>query len=162
MDSVDREQNELQTVKLIESIEDYVTNQVPFDKSAIIKSVPGNHANVEKFMNLYDYYDEPRYDPAGYLSYFRACEREKHAVNQERKRNARRNNIPIEELDLFKDDSKEREKIVENKGRFLGMDPYTGINSIPIIWKKDVSMESFRKLVKFYGDSKNNKQLDEF
>ena len=161
MDNLDREQNEMQIVKLIDQVEGFVTNQIPFDKGAIIKSVPGNHATADKFFGLYDYYEEPRYDTASFMTMFRACENEKMAINNERRRNARLNNIPIEELDLFRDESKEKEKIIENNGKYLGLNPYGGGvgHTIPIVWKKEVSLDSFAKLVTFYGDTKNIKQL---
>ena len=159
MDTVDQELNQLQTIRLIEQFENLVLNHVPIDRSLVLTSRPGNHENVEKFLSYYDHYQEPRYDTASFLAMFEACEIEKKAINMERINNARRNNIPEQQLDLFKDRSMEKDKIIENDGKFLGLRPMEGGHKIPIMWKKEVTMDNFKKLVKFYGDSKENKKL---
>ena len=154
MDTVDKEIDELKTLKIFDQIEDFVKNDVPFDKSAIFKGVPGNRANHDKFMNMYDNYIEPRLNSASYLTYYRACNKEKQIINQQRRVNARRRGIELDELDLFVDDLREKDKIIEEQGQYLGLCPYTGRHNIPLVNKREVSFEHYNKFVKRYGKSK--------
>ena len=159
MDTIDEERNRQQVERLVQAIKDYQEDGTEIDTQKIVAPKVGDKTLRESLIEIWESYRVPRHTTATFMSYFNAVVNERRIINQQRRQNAQNNDIAPELLDLHNHADKQKEKILEDSDRYLGLCPFRNDFTIQIQYKKGVELESFEKTIKYYGHSHSKKTI---
>ena len=153
-DTLEEDRHEEVTLRILDAVEERIDTGKPLDRDKILKRPYSNKAIKAFSMELYDFSRFPTYTVSSYMNFQRAVVREKRILNQERRRIGLAQGINVEEF-IFLDESfeREKEKVMKDKGMWLGLDPFSQDWNIKLENRDEIKFAEFRKLIKSYGNN---------
>ena len=155
MDQVDESRMLFIAEGIIDGANEAIRNGVPIDKAKIIKSPNNNEGIQAKILSEWDRHSWPKFTQSSFHSWISSAIQERKVILQERRRNAQAINMPPEDIEALQMETYERlkEKTIEEQGKLLGFNPYSGEYDVLLVNKHEVSLRFYEHYIKKYGKS---------